>query len=177
MSKVDGIYGEDAAAIAGVSTNKTAYYVYLEKTDQLPNGIKNSEADKCKKENEDRIAMEFCIRTEKKIRRINKIYVHSEYEFMVAEVERKVVGENALLLCKDISVPNIDKFKNKEFPRSYIVEAQHYLAVTGFDVCYFSICINQKEIVIKQVNRNELLIRKLIASERRFWENRIQDIK
>ena len=66
------------------------------------------------------------------VRRSNNMYVHSEYPFMLADVDRLIVGkENGLigLECKTASPYSADKWKDGKVPAHYLAQCDHYMAV------------------------------------------------
>ena len=95
-----GIGGSDVGAILGVNKYKTPFEVYLEKTEPITEVGEQSESAYWGDQFEEVVAKEFEKRTGKKVRRDRKHYKHKEYSFMVANIDRKVVGENAILECK-----------------------------------------------------------------------------
>ena len=50
---------------------------------------------------------------------------------MIANVDRLIVGENAGLECKTTSAYNAKEWDGDEVPAQYILQVQHYMAVTG----------------------------------------------
>ena len=57
---------------------------------------------------------------------------------MVANIDRRVVGENAVLECKTANQFLAKEWEGEEIPASYLVQVQHYLEVTGAEKGYIS---------------------------------------
>ena len=114
-----GIGGSDVGAILGVNKYKTAFQVYIEKTETISEVKEQSEAAYWGDQFEDIVAKEFEKRTGKKVRRDRKHYKNSEYPFMVANIDRKVVGENAILECKTANQYLASEWKDAEIQASY----------------------------------------------------------
>ena len=95
-----GIGGSDAAAVAGLNPWKSAAAVYLEKVGEVEPEELSSERIRVGHDLEDYVARRFCEATGKKVRRNNYMLHHDEYPFLLADVDREVVGENAILECK-----------------------------------------------------------------------------
>ena len=129
-----GIGGSDAGAICGVNKYRSAVSVFLDKTTEQTSEFDN-EAMRQGRDLEQYVAERFCEETGKKVRRANAIFSHSELPFMLANVDRLVVGENAGLECKTASAFSADKWADGSIPPEYEVQCNHYMAVTGADAC------------------------------------------
>ena len=95
-----GIGGSDVGAIMGVNKWKSAFEIYLDKPEEITEEKESSEAAHFGTILEDIVAKEFTLRTGKKVRKDNRHLVHKNYPFMVANIDRRIVGENAILECK-----------------------------------------------------------------------------
>lgn len=88
--------------------------VYQDKVSEEIEEIDN-EAMRQGREFEDYVARRFTEATGKKVRRANAMFYHEKYPFMLADVDRMVVGENAGLECKTASPymsRTVGKWKN-----------------------------------------------------------------
>lgn len=165
-----GIGGSDVGAILGVNKYKTPFEVYLEKTEPITEVGEQSESAYWGDQFEEVVAKEFEKRTGKKVRRDRKHYKHKEYSFMVANIDRKVVGENAILECKTANQYLANEWQDDEVPASYLLQVQHYLFVTGAEVGYIAVLIGGQKFVWKEVQRDEELIEVIIEAEKEFWK-------
>lgn len=165
-----GIGGSDVGAILGVNKYKTPFEVYLEKTEPVTEVREQSESAYWGDQFEEVVAKEFEKRTGKKVRRDRKHYKHKEYSFMVANIDRKVVGENAILECKTANQYLANEWQDDEVPASYLLQVQHYLFVTGAEVGYIAVLIGGQKFVWKEVQRDEELIEVIIEAEKEFWK-------
>lgn len=165
-----GIGGSDVGAILGVNKYKTAFEVYLEKTEPIIGGREQSESAYFGDIFEDVVAKEFEKRTGKKVRRDRKHYKHKEYHFMVANIDRRVVGENAILECKTANQFLANDWEGEEIPASYLLQVQHYLFVTEAELGYIAVLIGGQKFIWKQVQRDEELIEMIIEAENEFWK-------
>lgn len=165
-----GIGGSDVGAILGVNKYKTPFEVYIEKTEPITEVKEQSESAYFGDIFEDVVAKEFEKRTGKKVRRDRKHYKHKDYPFMVANIDRRVVGENAILECKTANQFLMKEWEGEEIPASYLVQVQHYLAVTGAEIGYIAVLIGGQKFIWKEVQRDEELIDMIIQSEREFWK-------
>ncbi|MFJ7891324.1 YqaJ viral recombinase family protein [Lysinibacillus xylanilyticus] len=167
-----GIGGSDVGAIMGFNQYKSAYQVFIEKTGQYSEEVDN-EAVYFGNALEDFVAQEFAKRTGKKVRRLNKMLVHPEHDFMLANVDRVVVGERAVLECKTASEYVKDAWEGDEIPASYLCQVHHYLAVTGFEKAYIAVLVGGNKFIWKEIERDEEFIQILIDREKDFWENHV----
>ena len=164
-----GIGGSDAAAVAGLNPWKSPIEVYLDKIGELPKQEDN-EKMYWGRVLEDIVAKEFAKRTGKKVRRRNAILQHLEYEFMLANIDRELVGEKVGLECKTTSEYTKDEWKDDKVPEQYILQCQHYMAVTGYKGWWIAALIGGNKFIHKYIERDEDIINYLIQIESEFWQ-------
>ncbi len=167
-----GIGGSDAGAICGLNPYRTAIHVYYDKTSEKIEEIDN-EAMRQGREFEEYVAQRFMEATGKKVRRTHYMYQHPKYPFMLADVDRLIVGENAGLECKTVSPYMEDKWKDGKIPMSYQIQCYHYMAVLELDVMYLAVLILGKGFRYYRLERDEEIIADLIRIEKDFWENNV----
>jgi len=165
----NGIGGSDAAAAIGLNRWKSRLKLYLEKIGELEDNV-DSEATYWGRILEGVVAEEFTRRTGKAVRRVNAILIHPEFEWMIANIDRKVVGENAILEVKTTAAWNNKEWEHDEIPQEYIIQAQHYMAVTGADLTYFAVLVGGQKLLIKEFVRDDELIEMIIREEQKFWQ-------
>ena len=168
-----GIGGSDAGAVCGLNPYRSAMAVYLDKTTEETEQVDN-EAMRQGRAFEDYVARRFMEASGKKVRRANAIFYNEQYPFMLADVDRMVVGENAGLECKTASPYMADHWKNGQIPIHYELQSHHYMVVTGADCWYIAVLIYGREFKWYRIERDEELINYLIEVERDFWENHVQ---
>ncbi|MFC2948566.1 YqaJ viral recombinase family nuclease [Virgibacillus sediminis] len=167
-----GIGGSDASAILGFNPWKSAFELYIDKTSDRVEEIDN-EAIHWGNVLEDVVAEEFTRRTGKKVRRRNQTFKHLEYEFMIANIDRDVVGEKALLECKTTNAFNSNTWEEEHIPPAYICQLQHYMAVLGYEKAYIAVLIGGQKFVWKEIDRDDEFIGYMIAEEKNFWEEHV----
>jgi putative phage-type endonuclease len=167
------IGGSDVGAIMGVNKWKSAFQVYLEKTEDIHEEPNTVEAAYWGTNFKELVSKEFMKRTGKKVRRYNKQLAHKEYAFITANIDRRVLGENSLLLCKTTSVFGAKEWEGEEVPPSYILQCQHYMSVSGADKCYLAVLIGGQKLLIKEIPRDEELIEMIIAAATEFWAGHV----
>ena len=169
-----GICGSDAGAIAGMNPYVSAFSVYQDKiTEEIVENPDN-EAMKQGRDLEEYVARRFCRETGKKVKRANYIFQNEKYPWMIADFDRLIVGEKAGLECKTVSPYSEDKWKDGNVPLSYLMQVQHYLAVSGYDCWYIAALIYGRDFIIRKIERDEDLIASLVKIEEYFWFERIK---
>lgn len=169
VSRGMGIGGSDAGAIVGVNKWKSAFQLWLEKTEQVEaEDLSDNEYVYWGTVLEQAVADRFCELTGKKVQR-RGLLQSTEHPFMLASVDRLVVGENAGLECKTANGFAAKLWEGDELPDSYYVQCQHYMAVTGCERWYIACLIGGNRFVWKEIPRNEEDIAALIAAEEKFW--------
>ncbi|WP_400162888.1 YqaJ viral recombinase family protein [Brevibacillus sp. TJ4] len=168
-----GIGGSDAAAIAGLSKWKSPVAVYLEKIGQAPLEEAQSEAAHFGTILEDVVAQEFSRRTGLKVKRRYAILQHPDFPFMVANVDRLIIGERTGLECKTASEYLKGEWEGEDIPAPYLLQCQHYMAVTGYSAWWIAVLIGGNKFVHKKVDRDEEIIQYLIQLESNFWNNHV----
>ncbi len=168
-----GISGHEAAAVCGVDKWKTALEVYLDKMNSSPEG-KTTEAMHLGKQMKTMIAREFMSRTGKRVVRCNAIYQHREHPFMIATIDRWLVGTNEGLLCKSVGEYRKDEWKDGVVPEAIHLQCQHLMAVSGASNWWVAVLIGGNKLRTVRVDRDEAAIEKLIRSEMFFWREHVE---
>lgn len=164
------IGGSDAGAVVGLNPYKSAYTLWAEKTGKIPE-FEGNLITEVGSYLEDFVAKLFEKETGKKVRRKNRMLINHEYPFACADVDRVIVGENAILECKTTnSYPAMKKFKNGEYPESWYCQMTHYLAVGGYEKAYLAVLIGCREFKIFELERDDEEIKALMTEEAAFWD-------
>jgi len=166
--------GTDCAAVLGLSRWRTPLQVWAEKTEQIIPKELDSEAAELGKELEDYVARRFCKKTGKEVRRINETLFHKKYNFLGANIDRRIVGENTILECKTCSAWKSKEWEGEEIPAEYIMQCYHYIMVTGVEKCYIAVLIGNQDFKWKEIKRDEKIISEILKKEVAFWNNFIK---
>ena len=167
-----GIGGSDAGSICGVNPFGSPIKVFYDKTSGKVEELDN-EAVRQGHDLEDYVAQRFMEASGLKVRRSNFMYRSVEHPFMIADVDRLVIGEDAGLECKTASAYNADKWKDGEIPLHYIMQCYHYMAVTGKRTWYIAAVILGREFTYRKLVWDDNLITQLVSMEKNFWENHV----
>lgn len=166
----DGIGGSDASSIIGVNPFSSPYRVWADKTDRLEPQPDN-EAMRQGRDLEEYVAERFCEATGKKVKRSNYMFISDDHPFMLADVDRLIVGEKAGLECKTTSSLSLKQFKGGEFPITYYCQCLHYMIVTGFKKWYLAVLVLGRDFYTFEIPFDEEDAQALIEAEKDFWEN------
>lgn len=169
----NGVGGSEAAAIMGASPWATALSIYVDKIGQAPEKDE-TEAMRQGSDLEAYVAQRFTEETGLKLKRTNCIYQHPEHPWMLANIDRDVVGDAGGFEAKTTNLLNKSDFEGGEVPLTYMWQCQHYMAVTGAPYWYLAVLVLGKAFHIFRIDRDETLIRQLIESEREFWEEHVE---
>ena len=169
----NSIGGSDAGALMDMNPYQSPVSLYADKKG-LSKDKETNEAMRLGNDLEDYVSRRWMEKTGKKVRADNFMYQHDDYDFITANIDRDVVGENAGLECKTMSGFAKYNLEDGEVPAQYYAQCQHYMMVKGYDKMYLAILVFQRGIYCLEVERNEEFIKELLAAEIDFWANYIE---
>lgn len=174
-----GIGSSDVGVIMGCNKYKTPYQLWLEKTNQDGRKQKYSPRLDWGLQLEPYIAdryQELLIRRGSTVRVVEDpvIRVHPEYAFMLANIDRFLVGgtDGTEILEIKTTASFVEKSWEAEIPLSYYWQVQHQLFVTGLKKACVALLVTDKldedikEIIIE---RNETHIKLMLEKCTEFW--------
>lgn len=166
------IGSSDAAGVMGLSRWETVLSIWAEKTGRVtPEEIGHRLPVKLGIRLEDAVAELFMEETGKKVHRVNQTLVHPDHDFLRANIDRRVVGEDAILECKTASAWKAKEWAGEDIPQEYIIQCYHQLSVTGAAVCYIAVLIGNQEFKWKAIYRDEVIQKNIINKELNFWND------
>ena len=189
-----GIGGSDAGAVCGVNPYRSPVQAWLEKTGKADN-FEDNERMFWGRELEDVVANIFARLNGFKVRRNNAILVHPDYDFMLANLDREIVGqeEKTILEVKTASEYTLKNWTEGDIPAKcmsfsegiwapsvstisgnipeyYQLQVQHYMCVTGATKAYLVVLIGGGRYLQFEIQRDDELINYLIQIESDFWQ-------
>lgn len=164
------IGGSDAAVITGLNPYRSSYTLWADKKGLIPD-VSDNEAMRIGRDLEQYVAERFCEATGKSVRRRNAMFVHSDHDFITANIDREIVGENAGLECKTTNLLAKSDFEGGEIPLYYYCQCMHYMAVMGYEKMYLAVLVPGKAFYWYEIERNESEIESLINSEVEWWNS------
>ncbi len=177
--RTKGIGGSDVSVIAGINPFKSAYQLWLEKTGRVKPEQTDSDYAHFGTLLEPLVRKEFSERSGLKVRQKHMLLQSVEHTFMYADLDGVVNdnGSKAVFEAKTASAYKQDVWE-KEVPAAYILQVQHYMAVTGYEKTYIAALVGGNHFFYHIVERDEDMIGKIIAMEQAFWEaNVVKDVE
>ena len=170
-----GIGSSDAAAAVGLNPYKSQLELWMEKTgrdENLPKTDPNDETSPMYWGTllEPIVAAHYTKRTGNKVRRINAVLQHPKEPWMLANLDREVIGtpEVQVLECKTAGINGARLWK-EGVPEYVQLQVMHQLAVTGKQAADVAVLIGGQELQVHRIERDEAMISRLIELERQFW--------
>lgn len=170
-----GIGSSDAAAAVGLNPYKSMLELWLEKT-----GHGTDVPDASIVESfgptywgtllEPIVAAHYTRQTGNRVRRVNAVLAHPEHPWMLANVDREIVGpaDVQILECKTAGL-NGARLWRDGVPEYVQLQVLHQLAVTGKAAADVAVLICGQELQVHRIERDETMIAQLIQLEQEFW--------
>ena len=175
----NGIGGSDAAAIMGISPFRTARDIYYDKLNlaTVEENEGNWVALRMGHLLEDLVAEIFTKRTGLPIYKMERMFQHPLYPFMLADIDYFITLPNGRTAILEIKTTNYNakshwwKDGQEIVPDYYEAQGRHYMAVMNVDEVYFC-CLygnNEEEVIIRHIVRDYSYESELIFLEKCFW--------
>ena len=173
--RTQGIGGSDVSILAGINPYTSVFQLWMEKTGLLQPQEIDSEYTHYGKLLEPVVRKEFAAQTGKKVIVPQWMYQHPEYPFMLANLDGMIRSKEEGLALFEAKTASAFKWKDWEngIPDEYLLQVQHYMAVTGADKTYIAVLIGGNHFQWKEVRRDEELIQLIIQMEEKFWNNHV----
>jgi putative phage-type endonuclease len=170
-----GIGSSDAAAAVGLNPYKSQLELWMEKTGRDANLPKTDPKDETSPMYwgtllESIVAAHYTLRSGHKVRRINAVLQHPTEPWMLANLDREVIGapDVQILECKTAGINGMRLWK-EGVPEYVQLQVMHQLAVTGKQAADVAVLICGQELQIHRIERDDVMIARLIELERQFW--------
>ncbi|XOK62918.1 YqaJ viral recombinase family protein [Paenibacillus elgii] len=167
-----GLGGSDAAAVCGADPWKGPMDVYMDKLGEALSPPE-TEAMRLGKQMKDFIARRFMERTGLQAIRRHSLFQHPHHPFMLATIDRWLVGQQAGLLCKTAGEYRKDEWEQAVLPERIVLQCHHLMAVTGADHWWIAVLIGGNKFRTFRLEREERRITELIEKESRFWHGHV----
>ncbi len=170
-----GIGSSDAAAAVGLNPYKSMLELWLEKTGEAP--VVPDAAPQAQFGPtywgtllEPIVAAHYTRQTGNRVRRVNAVLAHPEHPWMLANLDREVVGAGdvQVLECKTAGL-NGARLWRDGVPEYVQLQVLHQLAVTGKDAADVAVLICGQELRVHRIPRDDTMISQLIQLEHEFW--------
>jgi len=166
-----GIGGSDASVVCGINQYKSPVELWMEKIGMLQNQ-EAGEAAYWGTQLEPLVRSEFTKRTGIEVALANQILQSESHPFMLANLDGTVENPNhgtCIFEAKTTGAFRGGIWDNGNIPDEYMLQVQHYMAVTGYAGAYIAVLIGGNNFKWLFVERDEELISFLIQLESDFW--------
>ena len=173
-----GIGSSDAASAVGLCPYRSQLELWMEKTGRSP-GYQPAALDDPTywgTQLEPLVASAYAERTGRKVRRLNAVLQHPTFSFMLANIDREVVGspDVQILECKTAGEFGSRLWRDG-VPEHVQLQVQHQLAVTGRAAADVAVLLCGQKLEVHRINRDDEVIARLVVLEAEFWEHVLQD--
>lgn len=167
-----GIGGSDASIVCGVNRYKSPVELWMEKTNQL-SYQEAGEAAYWGTQLEALVKTEFTKRTGIEVNSANQLLQNEEHPFMLANLDGECIHPTygkCIFEAKTASAYKTGEWDDA-IPDAYVLQVQHYMAVTGYGGAYIAVLIGGNTFRWKFIERDDEMISMLIQLEGDFWEH------
>lgn len=169
-----GIGSSDAAAAVGLNPYKSQLELWMEKTGRAAANDDGGGMDDPRFWGtllEPYVAVAYQQKTDLKVRKVNAVLQHPTFPFMLANIDREVVGspDVQILECKTAGEFGSRLWKDG-VPEYITLQVQHQLAVTGKAAADVAVLLCGQQLQIHRIERDDEVISRLVVLEARFWE-------
>jgi putative phage-type endonuclease len=170
-SRRKGIGGTDAAAILGLSKWRTPLGVWLEKRGEAPPDV-DDEPKRWGRMLEPLIASRYAEQTGIELVKPPGMVRHPEHEFILGNLDYLPLDRRALgVECKTARYgDDWGEDGTDEVPPAYLVQCQHYMAVTGYPRWDVAALIAGSDFRIYPIEGDREFQRELVEIEAEWWQ-------
>lgn len=164
------IGGSEISAVMGLNRWQTPLSVWALKTKQIEDPFEMNEAVEMGVDLEEFVAKKFEERSGKKVRVDNREFVHPDYPFLKAHIDRRIVG-GQLLECKTCSAYKANEWNDDDIPDEYRLQVNFYLGMLNMDSGWIAVLIGGQKFVYKELKFSKELYDKQVEVAVDFWNN------
>lgn len=164
------IGGSEAGTVVGLNQYNSPYGLWCEKTNRTP-AFEGNTITEVGSFLEEFVAQQFCQMTGKQVRKSNFTYVNDKYPWACANVDRLVVGEDAVLEIKTTSNYEYMKhIRDGEPVPAWWCQITHYMTVLEKKKAYLAVLMDCREVKILELEFDEAESAALMRAEKEFWD-------
>lgn len=168
-----GIGSSDAAAAVGLCPYKSQLELWMEKTGRTDPAAHRPGMDDPRFWGsllEPYVAVAYQQKTDRKVRRVNAVLQHPTLPFMLANIDREVVGDPDVQILECKTAGEFGSRLWKEGVPEYVqLQVQHQLAVTGKAAADVAVLLCGQKLEVHRVERDDEVVARLVVLESRFW--------
>ena len=169
-----GIGGSEVASCIGLSTWKSALDLWQEKVSGQSQPSQENEAMIWGRIMEPVITKEFVRRTGKNVTPMRSMLQATNWPWMLADLDGLIEDPQrgtGVFEVKTASAFKQDEWGENRCPDVYLLQINHYMAVTGLSYAVICVLIGGNKLQWLTVDRDEELIVNLVHLEKRFWQH------
>lgn len=163
-----GIGGSDVSGILGMSKWKSPLQVYLDKIGEAEETPDN-EAMLWGRVLEPVIRQQYADRTGRVVRIPEKMLCHRDHDFMLANLDGFTDDGRVVEIKTARFGDEWGEHGTDQIPVPYLLQVQHYMAVTGFAVADVAVLIGGSDFRLYEIQADKDLHELLIEKEAEFW--------
>lgn len=172
IERMNYLGGSDCASALGLSEWKSQLQLWSEKAGLLkPEDISHKINVRFGNKFEQTVAELFEETTGKKLMKRTYTLYHDVYPFLACNLDRQVIGEDAIWEGKTVSAWRKKEFANDEFPQDMILQCHHNLMVSKKNICYLAVLIGNEDFKYTTIFRDMELEKQIMAKEVAFWND------
>ena len=165
------IGGSDVGTIMGVNPFKSAFDLYLEKTEHIEReNIDDKLQIRLGHKMENVVAEIYEEETGDKVQLSNRSYRCKEYPFLIGHIDRKVVGKKKGLEIKTTSSFNKTEYDDGEIPPTHYFQCMFYMMITGFHDWDLATLRDNRNFYVTHVTWDEHIAELMLDRILKFWE-------
>lgn len=165
-----GLGGSDAAPALGMSPYKSALELFLEKRDRPAASPVQLAAFRWGHLLEPVIRQEYATATGRIVRLPSSTLRHPKHNFMLAHLDGVTDDKRIVEVKTSRSSDGWGKSGSDEVRHDYLLQVQHYMAITGYVVADIAVLIGGNDFRIFEVPADRELQEMIIESEHDFWQ-------
>ena len=172
-----GVGGSDIAVLLGLNPFKTTHELWLEKTEQIePENFDDNDAVSFGNIIEDTIGEFYTHKTGIELRNKLQTIRHPEYDWLVANIDKKVVG-----VKKGVEIKNVGfhaahawgKDGTDEVAEYYMPQPMHYMLVLDYQEWDVAAYFGGADLKIYHLHRDKEFDELIIDLSHDFWHNHV----
>lgn len=166
-----GIGGSDCPVVLGLSPHKSPYRLYMEKRGEIPGDQPDNASMLWGRVLEPVIREQYVERTGRTVSFDMPIIKNEKFPFMLATVDGLTTDGRVLEIKTARGGSEWGEEGTDQIPENYLLQTQHYMAVTGLHVTDVAVLIGGSDFRIYEVPANYELQEMIIEAEAEFWES------
>lgn len=166
-----GIGGSDASVVCGINRYKSPVELWMEKTNRMP-PQEAGESAYWGTVLEPLVREEFSKRMGIEVKLVKQLLQSEKYPFMQANLDGVCHDPNfgdCIFEAKTASAFKMSEWEDS-IPDEYMLQIQHYMAVTGFKAAYIAVLIGGNTFRWQLVKHDDEIVSALVQLESEFWD-------